>query len=248
MAIDTLSLDFGRDKPFYVYVYRDPRPGKRNAPIYVGKGLAANGRADLHWKYKSHNPILNAIFAKIRKLNLEPAVEIVGWFDVEDQAFALEIALIERFGRRDIKTGSLANLTTGGEGSAGRSDEINARIAESVSRTKSKMFDLISANSKAYYANASPEKLAEHRMNKSIAAKANSADISAHLVTMWADPVHRAVRSRSISVSQASSWADPIKGAARRAKLNATYARKRAIREATKAAAALDAELQTKAA
>jgi hypothetical protein len=40
LAHDPLPLDFGRDKEFCVYVYRDPRH-RRLEPIYVGEGQSA---------------------------------------------------------------------------------------------------------------------------------------------------------------------------------------------------------------
>jgi len=129
MAIDTLSLDFGRDKPFYVYLYRDPRPRRGKRPIYVGKGTASQARADIHWRHGTHNPILKRLFAKFRRANLEPIIEVIAWFDREDEAFALERALIEKFGRRDKNTGPLANMTSGGEGASNPSPETRARLS-----------------------------------------------------------------------------------------------------------------------
>jgi hypothetical protein len=119
MAIDTLPLDLGRDKPFYVYLYRDPRPRKRLAPIYVGKGKAKTGRADIHWRLRTHNTLLAAILRKIADAGLEPIVEIIGWFDDDDTAYQCERALIAKFGRRWNKTGTLANISDGGDGGYG---------------------------------------------------------------------------------------------------------------------------------
>jgi hypothetical protein len=106
-------------KTFYVYILRDPRPGKGMQRIYVGKG---NGwRARRHWcEAKDHsNPLLHNVFAKIRKAGLKPHIEIVRHFEVEADAFHLEIELIAEYGRRDLKTGTLCNLTDGGEGAVG---------------------------------------------------------------------------------------------------------------------------------
>lgn len=131
MAVDTIPLLSG-SAPFYVYVYHDPRRGKRHAPIYVGKGTAALGRADIHWKGRSQSPLLRKILYKIRAAGLEPLIEIVGWFDDEDAAFALERALIKRFGRRDLDLGTLCNLTDGGEGQLGKvvSAETRKKLSE----------------------------------------------------------------------------------------------------------------------
>lgn len=126
MAIDPLTLDFGSDKRFYVYLYRDPRRGKYNQPLYVGKGTARR-RADIHWKRAAENEVLRRILDKIKADGLQPLVEIVAWFDVEDDAFALEKALIARFGRLSEKTGTLANLTGGGEGLSGMRLSVETR-------------------------------------------------------------------------------------------------------------------------
>jgi hypothetical protein len=119
MAVDPLSLDFGREKRFCVYVYFDPRPRKKREPIYVGKGLTSR-RPDAHWLYPARikNTMFQGVLAKIKRAGLAPIVEIVQYFDTEDAAFACEIALIGKFGRRSLGTGSLCNLTPGGGGNA----------------------------------------------------------------------------------------------------------------------------------
>ena len=108
-----------KSKRFYVYVIRDPRPGKRKVPIYAGKGQ--KHRAYDHLREQVHrNPILWNKIAKIRACGLEPIVEKVKHFgDNETQAFAFEKRLIAKFGRIDLGTGTLCNLTDGGEGQAG---------------------------------------------------------------------------------------------------------------------------------
>lgn len=118
MAENLLPL-FANAGRFYVYVYRDPRPRKGNAVIYVGKGSPKWGRADDHWMRHAPNPILSRILTKIRDAGLSPIREIVAWYDDEGAAFACEKALIKAFGRRDVGNGSLCNLTDGGDGTAG---------------------------------------------------------------------------------------------------------------------------------
>jgi len=120
MALNTIPL-FQDTGKFYVYVIRDPRPRKKNVPICVGKGTAKRGRADQHFKRSgAKNPILNNIIAKCRAAGFEMQSEIIAWFGDEEKAFDCERALIAKFGRRDIKTGTLCNLTDGGEGPVGR--------------------------------------------------------------------------------------------------------------------------------
>jgi hypothetical protein len=110
---------------FYVYLYRDPRAGKADCPIYVGKGSVRMSspqsihRALRHWRSDTHNALLSRILSKIRSCELEPKIEIVGRFSLEVDAFGLERELIHKYGRRDLKRGPLCNMTDGGEGASG---------------------------------------------------------------------------------------------------------------------------------
>jgi hypothetical protein len=102
---------------FYVYVYRDPRPTKNNQPVYVGKGT---GDRDLsHWSRGSHNKPFQDFIAHLKVRGLVAPCERV--FETEDEqaAFTKEIELITLYGRRNLNTGTLFNLTDGGEGVAG---------------------------------------------------------------------------------------------------------------------------------
>jgi hypothetical protein len=118
MATDPLSLDLGRDKKFCVYLYRDPRRGKKLAPIYVGKGLTIS-RPDAHWRHGSHNTEFNDILAALKKAKLEPICEYIGFFDDENAALALEKTLIKRIGRRHLGSGPLVNISEGGKSGPG---------------------------------------------------------------------------------------------------------------------------------
>jgi hypothetical protein len=105
---------------FYVYVYLDPRPGKGLQPIYVGKGTVDLDRASDHWERRCTNRFLQSVLDKIRLVGLVPQITIAAYMDDENEAFAMERDLIAQYGRRDLKTGSLCNLTDGGQGAAGR--------------------------------------------------------------------------------------------------------------------------------
>ena len=106
VAIDPLSLDFGRDKEFCVYIYRDPRPGKKRQPIYVGKGQT-KFMPQQHWQGTSHpNKLFLATLTEIRAAGLPPIVEFVAFFDNETEALELEAALIRKFKGND----SLCNV------------------------------------------------------------------------------------------------------------------------------------------
>jgi hypothetical protein len=100
---------------FYVYVYKDPRPTKNLQVVYVGKGTGE--RAYAHWRGRvSRNKAFGAFLALLRREKLEPVIEIVKSGLDEAEAFVEECALIAAYGRRDLKTGTLFNLTDGGEG------------------------------------------------------------------------------------------------------------------------------------
>ena len=101
---------------FYVYVYLDPRKSGAFAygdfcfpfePIYVGKGTRTRA-----YFLSNRN---NMLSGKIRKFG-KPVVFFVGRKLPESEAFELEKALIKTIGRVDLCSGTLCNLTDGGEG------------------------------------------------------------------------------------------------------------------------------------
>jgi hypothetical protein len=102
---------------FYVYVYRDPRPTKNNQPVYVGKGT---GDRDLsHWSRGSHNKPFQDFISHLKARELVATCQRVFETDNEAEAFAKEVELILLYGRRNTGTGTLFNLTDGGEGASG---------------------------------------------------------------------------------------------------------------------------------
>jgi len=124
---------------FYVYVYKDPRPTKNQQVVYVGKGLG--DRAWYHWnKRVKHNKGFGAFLALLRREKLEPIIELVKEGLGEAEAFYEEMRLISLYGRRDLKTGTLFNLTNGGEGFSGvvRTDEWKANISTALTTPEHK--------------------------------------------------------------------------------------------------------------
>lgn len=107
MSIYTLSTH-----SFYTYLYFDTRPEKHLEPIYAGKGK--NKRSHLHLKGRT-NSILAAKIEKMKSLGLEPLIKIYKT-NSEDEALSLEMWFIHKYGRIDLGTGSLCNLTDGGDG------------------------------------------------------------------------------------------------------------------------------------
>jgi len=97
---------------FYVYMWlrsKDSITGKAGTPYYVGKGQTSRA-------YRKEGPI--------DKSN----VVIVESNMLEQDSFDLEIKLILQYGRVDLGTGILRNLTSGGEGGSGKVWSIEEKL------------------------------------------------------------------------------------------------------------------------
>lgn len=120
-------------KTFYAYVYRDP--SRDNEPIYVGKG--SGRRAWAHLKpIKRRHPFTQRLNKMIRE-NVQPDIEIIACAD-EAEAFKIETELIAKFGRKDLRLGTLLNMSDGGEGPSGRifSNEVRAKMSAGQRRVQ----------------------------------------------------------------------------------------------------------------
>jgi hypothetical protein len=105
---------------FYVYAYlREDR-----TPYYIGKG-------------KGHRAYLNG--RSTPKPTDSNLIQIIQDNLNEDDAFRLECELIKKYGRKDLGTGILRNLTDGGEGVSGRivkQETIEKRIAKNTGKKR----------------------------------------------------------------------------------------------------------------
>ena len=99
-------------KDFYVYVFISKTDNK--TVRYVGKGRGTRMVVDTNRKYKV--PLKN------RKK--------VATGLTEQEAFNLERKLIRKHGRLDLGTGTLTNLTDGGDGAANPSPETRAKLSK----------------------------------------------------------------------------------------------------------------------
>ena len=93
---------------FYTYIYYDP--SRNNEPIYVGQGKM--DRVWEHLKSTFNHPFVNRL-KHMKNNNISPNIGIYAGMD-EELALLLEIELIAKFGRKDLKQGPLLNLTNGG--------------------------------------------------------------------------------------------------------------------------------------
>lgn len=112
----------------YVYILKRPT----GEPFYVGKGSGLRvfcHEADALGAEKSYR--LN-IIRVIHRSGQRVEYEIDGFFSTDEEAHAREIALIRSIGRHDLKSGPLANLTDGGEGVCGISEETKQRHLQTL--------------------------------------------------------------------------------------------------------------------
>lgn len=101
---------------FYVYIYKKPD----GTPFYVGKGKGERMFDHLTEAKKGVKSLKCNIIRKIWRNGKEPLIEKVKENLLEHEAFELEKSLISKYGRINKKTGTLANLTDGGEGAGGQ--------------------------------------------------------------------------------------------------------------------------------
>lgn len=98
---------------FYSYMWMR----EDESPYYVGKGSGKRAFINGHGVHRPPCLFRIVVFPQ----------------DSEADAFRSEMDLIELFGRKDLGTGCLRNLTNGGEGTTGHKHTLKAKKAISVS-------------------------------------------------------------------------------------------------------------------
>lgn len=106
------------------YVYRHIRLDK-NEPFYIGIGNKKNYARAYQIKPDRRNAIWNKIFSKT-----DVEVEIILDNLTKSQASEKEKEFIQLYGRKDLNSGCLCNMTDGGDGiwNCLRSDETKNKL------------------------------------------------------------------------------------------------------------------------
>jgi hypothetical protein len=91
--------------------------------FYIGIGKKSNRAYSKQRRNKYWNSIVNKVGYQ---------VEIIQEVDTWEEACKIEIELISKYGRKDNNTGSLVNMTDGGEGGNGMSEESKKSISEKM--------------------------------------------------------------------------------------------------------------------
>lgn len=115
---------------FYTYCLIDPRDCQ---PFYVGKGKGR--RMYDHWKHRNakccKNYRLKQKLKQLEQAGVRPVYSVVLENVTDAEALSKEMELVACFGRLDIGTGILCNLTDGGEaGASGWSQDTRLRKSQ----------------------------------------------------------------------------------------------------------------------
>jgi hypothetical protein len=118
-------------KVYYIYLHIT----NNGVVFYVGKGT---DEGNLIFERSKHTNRTN-FWKNVAKKGY--TIEIVEFFDNEKDAFNKEKELIKKYGRRDLGTGTLVNLTDGGEGMENPSPETRKKLSESQTGEKNHKYN-----------------------------------------------------------------------------------------------------------
>ena len=139
---------------FYVYAFLR----EDDTPYYIGKGTG--NRAWIKRRFRPDDSRISIIFENL----------------TETEAFSEEIRLIQFYGRKNLGTGILRNMTDGGEGSSGYKRSQDA--LDKISGENNHMYGKTGEKSPRYGKHHTPETL--DKMSKSRTGKKQSAEAIAN--------------------------------------------------------------------
>lgn len=116
------------------YLYRHIRTDK-NEPFYIGVGTCVFYKNTFYFSRAFEKSNRNNLWKKIVK-KTDYVVEIMIISDSYEYIKKKEIEFISLYGRIDLKTGSLTNLTEGGDGCLGLSAESKKRRNDKLKNRK----------------------------------------------------------------------------------------------------------------
>lgn len=107
-----------------------------NVPFYIGKGQGDRYKIVYHLGKDNTNSLLKNKIRKVGTINVK--THFLHENISEEEAFSWERYWIKYIGRRDLKEGTLCNLTEVGEGMSGRecSEETKQKIGETLKGRK----------------------------------------------------------------------------------------------------------------
>jgi hypothetical protein len=124
------------------YVYRHIRLDK-NEPFYIGIGCKKNYERAYQIKSERRNMLWGKIFSKTTI-----KIEIILDNLTKSQASEKEKEFIKLYGRKDLNTGTLCNMTDGGDGiwNCIRSEETKEKLRQQKMGDKNPMFGKIQSD------------------------------------------------------------------------------------------------------
>jgi hypothetical protein len=178
---------------YYVYIWK--KPG--NIPFYVGIG-----RTESRWNplyAKNRNPHCHRTVFQIGVSNV--IIELIEGLNKET-ACRIEQTLIWYYGRNDLDTGPLTNMTDGGDGTQNVSPESKKKMSDSAKKQSVERSKRISGNKNPMknpdiYAHAvlrmnSPEVIAKYSGANNPAKRP---EVRAKIKAKWAEPEYKAAMS-----------------------------------------------------
>lgn len=114
---------------YYVYMYLR----EDGTPYYIGQGKGRRAQS-------THRRVP----VPKNKSNIRFIIEDIS----EDEAFMWEELWIDFFGRKDLGTGCLRNMSAGGEGTSGKSEETRAKLSAANIGNKNALGHILSEEAK----------------------------------------------------------------------------------------------------